>query len=291
MVNSRALHIRLTVAIVLLAAALTGCMSMVGLGYGHAESVAAWKADQYFDLDGLQKDAFRTGFARVYAWHRYEQLPEYVHFLTAARERARKGVTPDDLAWFVEGLRARYRTVVQRAAPEAATLLATVRAEQIENLQRRWAHDNDKFADEHRLRDSAESRRRARAKRIISQIKEWTGSLTGEQEARIRALVDALPDTDRLRYEDRVRRQREFVQLLELRRGEREKFASRLSHWLSNWEEGRASEYARLSDEHWNQRAQLYVAVDRMLTPEQRNNVLVRLRNHIAEFERLSRRD
>lgn len=282
---------RLAVALILLAAAFAGCMSMVGLGYGHAESVAAWKADQYFDLDGLQKDVFGARFSRLYAWHRFEQLPDYVHFLEDARNRVRNGLAPRDVEWFVEGMRTRYRTLVKRASPDAAELLATLRPEQIENLQRRWRHDNDKFADEHRLRGSLEDRRRARAKRIIGQVRNWTGSLTGEQEARIRALSDALPDIDRLRHEDRVRRQREFVQILELRRGDREKFTARLAHWLANWEEGRNPEYVRLADENWEQRIELYLAIDRMLTPEQRNNVLTRLRSHIGEFARLSRRD
>jgi hypothetical protein len=288
--NFFAARFRLALLLALLAAALAGCMSMVGLGYGHAETVAGWKADQYFDLEGDQKDLFRSRFGRLYAWHRYEQLPEYVAFLRAGTHRLQDGLDPGDVEWFAEGLRARYRLIVRQAAGDAADLFASLTPRQIENLQRQWAKDNRKFASEHRVHGTEEERRRARAKRIVSQIRNWTGSLTAEQEARIVALTDAMPDTERLRYEDRVRRQREFVHLLRERNGDREKFAARLTEWLSNWEAGRDPHYARLAEEGWKQRVQLLVAVERMLTPEQRNNVLQRLQGHISEFHRLSRR-
>jgi hypothetical protein len=271
-----------------LAAALSGCMSMVGLGYGHADTVAAWKAGQYFDLDPDQERAFRTRFGDLYAWHRYEQLPEYVVFLRAGKQRLERGLTPQDVEWFTGGLKARYRLVVQRGAADAAELLATLTPQQIENLQRRWDKDNRKFAAEHRIDGTLEQRQRARAKRLLTQVRNWAGSLTAEQEARISALVHALPDTERMRLEDRMRRQREFVHLLDGRSGDRKEFTASLAHWLSDWERGRDREYARLSDAAWKQRVQLYVAVFHMLTHEQRSNVLQRLQGHISEFRRLS---
>ena len=270
---------------------LTGCMSMVGFGYNHADTVAAWRADQYFDLDTEQKQALRARFERLYAWHRYEQLPEYVAFLSASRERLKGGLTHDDVRWFADGLTVRYRTLVARAAPDAADLLATLTPEQIETLRRHWDKDNRKFSGEHKLGGTLAERRRARAKRTIAQIKNWAGGLTDEQEDRIAALARALPDTEQMRHADRIRRQEEFVDLLAERHGDRKAFAARLAHWLENWEEGRNLEYQRLFDASWNERVQLYVAVQRTLTPEQRATALQRLQNHIRELYRLSRRD
>ena len=57
-------------------AAIGGC-SLLRLGYGQLDTIAAWMADDYFDLDPQQKDEFHKRFARLHAWHRYEQLSDY----------------------------------------------------------------------------------------------------------------------------------------------------------------------------------------------------------------------
>jgi len=272
----------------LLAVSLSGCMTMVGLGYDHADTVAAWKADQYFDLDPAQERVFRERFEKLYAWHRYEQLPEYVAFLGAGKDRLQRGLTDQDIDWFAEGLKERYRLMVRRSAGDAAALLATLTPGQIVHLQRRWEKDNQRYVDERRIDGPLTERQRERAKRIISQVKDWAGNLSGAQEKRIAALAYALPDTERMRHEDRIRRQREFVELLEGRRGDRREFTARLASWLSDWEKGRDPAFARLADASWRQRVELYVAVAQMLTPEQRDNALHRLQNHISEFRRLA---
>lgn len=288
--NLRAcLHrVRLALLVGLLAVPLSGCMTMVGFGYDHADTVAAWKADKYFDLDPAQKRVFRERFEKLYAWHRYEQLPEYVAFLGAGKDRLQRGLTDQDIDWFAEGLKERYRLMVRRSAGDAAALLATLTPGQIVHLQRRWEKDNQRYVDERRIEGTLAERQRERAKRIISQVKDWAGSLSGAQEKRIAALAYALSDTERMRHEDRIRRQREFVELLEGRRGDRQEFTARLASWLSDWEKGRDPAFARLADASWRQRVELYVAVAQMLTPEQRDNALQRLQNHISEFRRLA---
>jgi len=268
--------------------ALAGCMSMVGFGYRQADHIAAWKADQYFDLDANQKEEFHKRFARFYTWHRYEQLPDYASFLASGGQRIERGLTSADIDWFAEGLRSRYRRMVRYAAADAADMLATLTPAQIDTLEKQWQKDNRKFASEHKLDGTPEDRKQALARRMLSRIKDWTGSLSDAQEARIVALLNKLPDTEQARYEDRLRRQREFFQLLQSRRGERQQFAARLTQWLSDWETGRNAEYARVADAAWQQRTQFYVALEHMLTPEQRATLVHRLQNHIQEFRTLA---
>lgn len=283
-------RLRILALLLALVAGLAACTSMVGLGYNHADTVAAWQAEQYFDLDGLQKDLFRERFDKLHAWHRQEQLPEYVAFFGDARKRLQAGLQPADVDWFADGLRQRYRTIARRAAPDAAELLATLTPQQIEHLQQRWEKDNRKFASEHRVQGTAEDRRRARAKRMIAQIKPWAGHLTGEQEAKIADMAAGLPDLERQRLDDRIRRQREFLQLLEHRNGDRAEFTQRLTQWLVDWERGRDPQYAKASDAAWRHRNQFFVATAALLTPEQRSHALQRMQTHIGEFRRLASR-
>ncbi|HXF65476.1 MAG TPA: DUF6279 family lipoprotein, partial [Burkholderiales bacterium] len=121
----------LALLLALALAVLAGC-SLVRLGYGQLDLLAAWTADEYFELDADQKDEFRARFARLHEWHRAEQLPDYAAFLAEARARVLRGLEERDIAWFVDGLRARYRALVERGADDAAALLLTVRPEQLE---------------------------------------------------------------------------------------------------------------------------------------------------------------
>lgn len=278
-------------AIWLALAAITvfaGC-SMIRLGYGQADSIAAWTANEYFDLDSRQKDEFLARFERLYEWHRYEQLPEYAAFLSAAKSRLQSGVKHEDVIWFAEGVTTRYRLIVSRGAADAADILATVTPAQLDALQRQWDKVNRKFVREYHLDDTPQEQQRAQAQRMLSRTKDWTGSLGYDQEQKIIALSNGLPLTNRLRYEDRLRRQREFLKLMELR-GTGTEFAAKLRYWLLHWEEGRTPEY-----DHWysvwsENRIQFLVEVERLLTPHQRATVLRRLQNYVEDCQSLSER-
>ena len=253
------------ILLTLLLAVLQGC-SMVRIGYPQLDVIAAWTADEYFDLDPQQKQEFRKRFERFREWHRYEQLPDYAVFLAEAKARLQKGLMREDALWVTEGVRARYRTLVMYAADDAAAMLMSVTPEQLDALQRRWEKDNRRFAREYRLEASVEDQRRATGRRTLSRIRDWVGHLDDEQEQKIRAWATELPFIHGLRHQDRLRRQREFLQLMS-QRGDAGRFAARLRHWLLNWEDGRDPGYGRLFNEWTQRQADLYAAVYGILLP------------------------
>jgi hypothetical protein len=279
---------RTLAAAVLALGVLTGC-NMLRLGYGQIDVYAAWQADAYFGLDPAQRQEFSKRFDRLHEWHRHDQLPEYAAFLTATKERIRKGPTSEDARWVMDGVMSRYRTLVRHAADDMAALLMTVTPAQLETLKQRWEKDNARFARDHRLKEGADAQRRAAARRALERIREWTGDLTPEQEEKITVLVAELPMNHRLRHEDRMRRQREFIQLM-AQRDEPRKFSERLRNFMTNWEQGRDPEYQRMWDQWTRRQAEFYVAVHRMLTPQQRAAVERRIQNYIDDFTRLSQR-
>lgn len=283
--SARVVRLLATLGCVLLVA---GC-SMIRLGYSQADTLLSWTADQYFDLDAEQEQQFNARLNLLLRWHRYEALPEYAQFLTTAKQKAQQRLTREDALWFVDGVIARYRVIVMRGVVDAADMLATLTPDNINALNRQWEKANRRFAREHKLDGSPDERLRARATRTLKQVKEWVGELSPEQEARIAALSDALPPVERLRYEDRLRRQREFLALLAMRSNKTE-FLPRLRHWLLNWAEGRAPEYRWLLAEAYEKRVALYIAIDRMLTPQQRATFLRRVTDYIDDFNALSER-
>ena len=269
---------------------LAGGCSMVRVGYGHLDTVAAWMAHDYFDLDAEQRDAFNQRFDRLHAWHRGEQLPEYARFVEDAQQRARRGLTAADMLWVVDGFRQRYARIAAHGAGDAADLMATLSPEQIGFFKQQIDKHNRKFLREHRTGDSEAERRKAAEHRTLSQLRDWVGSLSAAQEARIITLLQSVPLMDKLRREDHLRRQGELLALLELRRSDRAVFAQRLRDWLVHWENRRSPALARAFDESWLKRAEFYVAVDRLLTTEQRKHLLHRLQDYIDNFRELAAR-
>jgi len=284
--SSRAVRVAIVVALTTI---LVSC-TFTKFAYNQADTVMAWMADDYFDLDVQQKADFQKRFDRFYAWHRYEQLPGYAQFMKTARTRMQDGVSREDVMWFVDGLRSRTRAAARQAAPEAAPLLATLTPAQIENLQRKWDKENRKYVKERKVNGTGDERYEAEGKRIVKQLKEWLAPLTSEQEQRVMALMRELPQLEQERYAERIRRQKEFLAVLAQRNDDPQRFAARVTDWMVNWEKGRSADYQRQLDASWQKRADLFMAVDRMMTPEQRTASLQKIESYANDFTQLAKR-
>lgn len=277
------------VAPALCAALLAGC-NLLSVGYGHVDTYAAWQADEYFDLDPQQKQEFRARFDRLHQWHRTEQLRDYATFLGSASARVQKGLILDDALWITQGVEDRYRALVRRGAGDAAAILMTITPAQLESLQKRWAKDNARYVREHRVNGTVEEQRQARTQRELKRMKEWVGELNDEQEKKVAALAAELPLAPRLRYEDRLRRQREFLQLMAGRGGDARQFEDRLRHWLLNWEERRSPEFQRNFADWRRKQAEFYVEAARLMTPQQRTTLVNRVERYASDFTQLAQR-
>ena len=272
--------------------ALVAACSFTRFGYNQADTAASWMVDQYFDLDGPQKQNFQKRFDRFYAWHRSEQLPEYAAFMRTARSRVQQGLNREDVLWFVDGVRSRFRIAMRQAAPDAAALLATLTPAQIETLQQKWDKDNKKYVKEHKVNGTPQERTEYEARRVVKTFKEWLTPLNSEQEQRVTAMVRDLPPIYEFRHAERLRRQKEFVELLSHRGEDRDRFTARVSNWLVNWERGRSPEEQKRLDSWWAKRADILVALERSLTPEQRTASLERIQGYAEDFTHLAgRRD
>jgi hypothetical protein len=270
-------------------ALLSGC-NMLSVGYGHIDTYASWMAGEYFDLDPQQKQDFRTRFDRLHEWHRTEQLPDYAKFLASTSARVQKGVSNDDAEWIAQGIEGRYRSLVKRGADDAAAVLMTITPAQLEALQRRWEKDNARYKREHRVNGTAAEQRQARTERELKRIREWVGEVGPEQEKKIAALAADLPLAPKLRYEDRLRRQKEFLQLMANRGTDTRQFAERLRHFLLNWEEGRSPEFQRFFTEWRRKQAEFYVDAARLMTPQQRTTLVGRVERYASDFTQLAQR-
>ncbi len=273
--------------VALLLVSLLGGCTAIRTVYNQADFVAAWRADDYFSLTDEQKRMFRANFSRLHAGHRATQLRAYAGLLEAIDVRLARGPGLQDVAWAVDGVKAQSRRLVQHGYRDAAAFLATLSDAQITHAKRRFDRDNRKFAQEHGVGSPVAEQKRLRAKEDLDDIEHWSGPLDWHQRERFTALSEAQPLDAALRHQDRLRRQREFVALLEQRRDPR--FAERLRDWLLDWNASRPADLDARMEEFEQAHARMLLTVYQELRPDQQRRVQERVRGYIDAMRDLSR--
>ncbi|MEO7152267.1 MAG: DUF6279 family lipoprotein [Burkholderiaceae bacterium] len=194
----------------LLAAA--GC-SFVRLGYNQAPALAYWWLDRYADFDAAQAPRAREALASWFAWHRAEQLPDYVRLLQRAQDEVARPATADQLcSWYDEG-RSRARTAFEAAVPAIAELAVTLSPAQIEHIEQRQAKVNVEHREETLQADPVE-RLKALVKRTTERAEMLYGPLDASQRERLTAALRLSPYDAERSYAQRRRNQQDAVQIL-----------------------------------------------------------------------------
>jgi hypothetical protein len=269
------------------AALAAGCGTVVRLAYNNADYAMRVAAHDWFDLHGSQSDLMRARIEDFHAWHRRQELPEYARLFDGAADRLQRGLTREDVQWVLDGVRARYRALAEQAADDLTPVVATFTPANYKALERKLAEGNEQF-EKDVLRIDPEKRRRNRFKTISGRFEEWLGALNAEQEALIRRFVRGGEDMLPVMLEDRRRRQREFVRLLEQYRTSPE-LRAKLTAYFVDLEQGRGPEYAKLARAREAEFVQLVLDLDRTLTPRQRDHAVAKLRAYADEFQVLAR--
>lgn len=269
-----------------LLAMLGGCSAIRTL-YDQAEHLVAWRLDDYFDLTAEQRAAFHSRFAPLHAWHRRNELQRYAALLAAAEQRLARGPTAEDIDWMRAEARARANVFIAQANDDFVFLLASLTDRQVERAAQRFERDNRKYAREHGAGAAADEQRRLRAHRDIEQIEHWSGSLTRAQKARIETLSAALPLDAEAHLQERIRRQREFLALLQQRR-DLDHFAVGMKQWLTNWDAKRPADVHRTLDEFDRARSAMLIQTYALLDAPQQRKVAERLRWYAGAMRDLS---
>lgn len=169
-----------TLLALILAVCLVGCSSLT-LAYNQLPLLGGLWIDSYLDLDSGQKARMKDKLRAWAAWHRREELPQVVALLRQAHTALDDGVvTPDELLALERGARASLERCLQHAAPLAAPVLAELRPEQWQHLQKKM----DENAAEWHDKMSGRGGPAERAKRYTTNLERWLGDLdrpTGKQ--------------------------------------------------------------------------------------------------------------
>lgn len=275
----------------IVAALLHGC-SAVRLGYGNADSLARWWIDQYIDMSPAQEVLVRERLVRLHAWHRKTQLADYVALARQGQQFVAGQPSVADALALGNDIIRRGRTLADQVAPDIADLLMTVSPEQIERMANRLKEKNADYARENRLADGEDAQRKERAKRLIDRAEHWLGDLNGEQKAALRRGIDAQSSGGQFWYEERLRRQRDWLALMrqvQRDRPPRERVIASLRNYVARFDmpEDPARLARALALRHAT--AELTVAMLAMASPEQRAHARHKLGDLISDFSELAR--
>ena len=268
------------------AALLAGCSGMTRLAYNNADLLLRKMANDYFDLDPVQSDELKVRMRRFHAWHRANELPQYVAFLRTAERRFTKGLTAEDVAWAMSSARTRARAFAAKAMEEAAPLLAGLSQDQVSVLEKKLAENNARYVREN-LPGDERKRTRVQTRRMVDSFRQWTGDLTRDQEASVDRFVRAHDRFTTMRFEDRVRGQREAVVLLRKRLPAKE-LAARLTQHFVDPDTRRTDDYLR-EEARWEADfGKLLAELSASLSPAQRARVLRSIESYADDFALLA---
>lgn len=191
---------------------LLGC-SAARLGYGNGETISYWWLNNYVGFEAEQTPWVKQRIANLFAWHRKTQLQGYVQVLTRAQKRIHGNVSETELLADYADLRRKILVLTDKALPDLADLALSLRPEQIVNIEKKFASNNDEYRKDY-LRGDVEKRQRFRYKKVLKQAEYWFGNFSPEQEHLIRTASDARLLNNELVMANRLQRQAMLIELL-----------------------------------------------------------------------------
>jgi hypothetical protein len=272
----------------LLAAALwlSACSTGVRLGYNYADTLVAYSLDGYVGLTDEQQQLVKERATALVAWHRSTQLRDYAELIETTRRKLDGPVTASDVMAFNQAINARLAALGERAAPDLAQLALTLSPDQIARLQRKIASDNSKARRE-LVQFAGKESLDERVKKYAERADFWFGSLTREQLDLVRASLARRPDNAGWWIEERERRQRELLAVLQKIQTERPSEAT-ATHWLRTYfaqlqsppdpERRRGIEQFRAGN------AELIAQLVNSATPEQKAALSAKLGSFAGDF-------
>jgi hypothetical protein len=284
-------YVRYLILAVASALLLQGCSAM-RLGYGNADSLARWWIDQYLDLSPEQDILSRERLARLFAWHRKTQLPDYVALLHQGKAFAAGQPTANDALALGDNIIRRVRVFAEQATPDVADLVANLTPAQIDRMAARFAEKNVDLAKEMRLAEGEAAQNKERYKRLLERAEYWLGDFSNDQESSLRRMVEAQDPGGQFWFDERLRRQRELVDLMrqvQKERPPRERIIALLRDYAARFD--LPPDPARLARARAMRRASadLTVAILAMATPAQREHARQKFDDLIHDVTELSK--
>jgi hypothetical protein len=287
--DTRSHRIRMVflMALIVLAA---GCSS-VRFTYNHGDTLLYWWLNNYLDLDSDQSGWVKRDIDNLFQWHRKTQLRDYVQLLQNGQRQLAGNIGPADLMSDYQDIKSRTELLAYKTLPELADLARSVRPEQIAQMEKKFAKNNDDYRKKF-MRGDVEQQQKARFKKSMEQFDLWFGGFSSEQEAILRKASDARTLDNNIWMDERMRRQKRIVATL--RKIQQEKLSkeatvSQLHSLVTElFDRFDAPERKAFFDTYTDQTIQLILTAVKIATPAQKAHAQKRMQGWIEDFNTLA---
>lgn len=267
-----------------------GCNS-VRLSYNHGDTLLYWWLNAYIGFEPDQKGRVNQDIDQLFQWHRKTQLKDYVQLLTTGKKQLQGNVTQSDLLANYSQIKGRTHVLLLKALPELAELARSLRPDQINQMEKKFTSNNNDYRKKF-LRGDKEKRQQVRYQKSMEQFELWFGNFSREQEDKIHAASDARPLDNEIWFNERVRRQKKIIALLNKVRQEKlgkEETIGQIRNLVQeNFDRLENSEHKVFFDAYTNGTADLVLAVIKLSTPTQKAHAEKRMQGWIDDFNTLA---
>lgn len=276
---------------ILAAVVLVAACSSLKLAYNNGDTLLYWWLDNYVDFEDGQRGEVKKDIDNLFRWHRKTQLQDYIHVLQKAQKQLQGNPTPAELLADYNDVRARTQALLLKAAPDIADLALSLKPEQLEQMEKKFAKNNADFRKKNMKGDKAEQNK-YRYKKSMEQFELWFGNFTNEQENTIRAASDARPLDNEIWLDERMRRQRNVLALarrIVQEKPSREQATAQIQALIrESFTRLDNSERKPFFDAYTNSTIELVHTVIRIATPEQKAHAHKRMQGWINDFTTLA---
>lgn len=276
--------------LIVLMAVLAGCSSL-RLAYNHGDTLLYWWLDAYVDFNADQKGWVKKDIDDLFHWHRKTQLHDYVQILQTGQRQLAGNPTAADLINDYDEVKSRTQLLLFKALPELADLVRSLQPAQIAALDKKFTANNAEFRKKN-MKGDTDAQLKFRYKKSMEQFELWFGNFSAEQEAQIRKASDARPLDNDIWLDERMRRQKNILTLVQ--KVQREKLNKEatmaLIHTLikDSFDRLEHSERKQFFDAYEASTAQLVLTVIKIATPAQKAHAQKRMQGWIEDFNSLA---
>jgi len=282
---------RARVLLLIVLMALLAACSSIRFTYNHGDTLLYWWLNNYLDLDSEQSGFVKRDIDNLFQWHRKTQLKDYVQLLQTGQRQLTGNLTAADLHKDYDEILARTELLAFKALPELADLARTVKPEQIAQMEKKFARNNEDYRKKF-MRGDQEDQQKARFKKSMEQFDLWFGRFSSEQEAMLRKASDARPLNNDIWLDERMRRQKRIVAVV--RKIQQEKLSKDAAmaqlHGLVRelFDRVEAPERKAFYDSYEEGTIQMILTAVKIATPAQKANAQKRMQGWIEDFNVLS---
>ncbi len=164
----------------------------VQVSYRNADLVAMSRVDKYLALDDAQDAVARRQMQQFFAWHRYEELPEYARWLRSLKPQFARPMSPDEFQGLIGELERRADRSAARFAQDMAPVVSSLQPRQLAHMRKVMDERTRELMKEY-IEPSPAKLRDERFDDLLLVAERIWGSLSSEQKRMLRAASDARP--------------------------------------------------------------------------------------------------